>query len=160
MLAVGLGAALVGSVTLVAVGFNGHLDTTVLGVYLAAQVRPFHLAIAGLTLGVGAVAAGEIVSLGYLRREAAFATLRAIGWSPRLIIDFLVLQAFAIGLLGGIAGALVTLILARVLQAATGPTELGVATAIGAALVATLAAAVGPVVLVGRAVPAAILRGE
>ncbi|MGO9177790.1 MAG: FtsX-like permease family protein [Candidatus Limnocylindrales bacterium] len=160
VLAVGLGAALVGSVTLVAVGFNGHLDTTVLGVYLAAQVRPFHLAIAGLTLGVGAVAAGEIVSLGYLRREAAFATLRAIGWSPRLIIDFLVLQAFAIGLLGGIAGALVTLILARVLQAATGPTELGVATAIGAALVATLAAAVGPVVLVGRAVPAAILRGE
>ena len=29
---------------------------------------------AGLTLGVGALAAGEIVSLGYLRREVAFAT--------------------------------------------------------------------------------------
>ncbi len=106
VVAVALGAVLVGAVTLVAVGFNGHLDTTVLGVYLAAQVRPFHLAIAGLTLGVGALAAGEIVSLGYLRREAAFATLRAIGWSPGLIVRFLVVQALTIGLLGGIVGAL------------------------------------------------------
>jgi hypothetical protein len=160
VLAVGLGALLVGSVTLVAIAFNGRLDTTVLGVYLAAQVRPFHLAIAGLTLGVGALSAGEIVSLGYLRREAAFATLRAIGWSPRLVVRFLVVQAVTIGLLGGLVGAAVTLVVARVLQAATGPTELGVATAIGAALVATLAAAVGPALLALRAVPAAILRGE
>ncbi|MBF6605390.1 MAG: hypothetical protein IVW53_07395 [Chloroflexi bacterium] len=160
VLAVGLGALLVGSVTLVALAFNGRLDTTVLGVYLTAQVRPFHLVIAGLTLGVGALAAGEIVSLGYLRREAAFATLRAIGWSPRLIIRFLVVQALTIGLLGGLVGAGVTFVVARVLEAAAGPTAFGVATAIGAALVATLAAAAGPAVLVRRAVPAAILRGE
>ena len=160
VVAVALGAVLVGAVTLVAVGFNGHLDTTVLGVYLAAQVRPFHLAIAGLTLGVGALAAGEIVSLGYLRREAAFATLRAIGWSPGLIVRFLVVQALTIGLLGGIVGASVTLVVAHALQAATGPTELGVVAAIGAALLATLAAAVGPALLVRRAVPATILRGE
>jgi hypothetical protein len=160
VVAVALGAVLVGSVTLVAVAFNGHLDTTVLGVYLAAQVRPFHLAIAALTLGVGALAAGEIVSLGYLRREAAFATLRAIGWSPGLIVRFLVVQALTIGLLGGIVGALVTLGVARVLQAAAGPIDLGMAASIGAALLATLAAAVGPAVLVRRAVPAAILRGE
>ncbi len=160
VLAVALGAVLVGAVTLVAVGFNGRLDTTVLGVYLAAQVRPFHVAIAALTLGVGALAAGEIVSLGYLRREAAFATLRAIGWSPGLIVRFLVVQALTIGLLGGIVGALITLGVARVLQAAAGPIELGVAASIGAALLATLAAAVGPALLVRRAVPAAILRGE
>jgi ABC-type antimicrobial peptide transport system permease subunit len=160
VLAVALGAVLVGSVTLVVIGFNGRLDATVLGVYLAAQVRPFHLVIAGLTLAVGALAAGEIVSLGYLRRETAFATLRAIGWSPRLIMRFLVVQALTIGLLGGIVGAAVTLVVARILQAATGPTELGVAAAMGAALLATLAAAMGPAVLVRRAVPAAILRGE
>jgi hypothetical protein len=160
VLGVGLGAVLVGAVTLVAVAFNGHLDATVLGVYLTAQVRPFHLVIAGLTLAVGALAAGEIVSLGYLRREAAFATLRAIGWSPRLLVRFLVLQALTIGLLGGILGSLVALILARALQAATGPTELAVAAAIGAALVATFAAAVGPSVLALRAVPATTLRSE
>lgn len=160
VVAVALGAVLVGSVTLVAVAFNGHLDTTVLGVYLAAQVRPFHLAIAGLTLSEGALAAGEIVSLGYLRREAAFATLRAIGWAPGLIVRFLLVQALTIGLLGGIAGAAVILVVARVLQATSGPTEIGVAAALGAALVATLAAATGPALLARRSMPAAILRGE
>jgi ABC-type antimicrobial peptide transport system permease subunit len=76
------------------------------------------------------------------------------------VVRFLVVQAVTIGLLGGLVGAAVTLVVARVLQAASGPTELGVATAIGAALVATLAAAVGPALLALRAVPAAILRGE
>ncbi len=159
-LAVALGAVLVGSVALVALAFNGRLDTTVLGVYLAAQVRPFHLVIAALTIGVGALAAGEIVSLGYLRREAAFATLRAIGWGPGLVVRFLVTQALVIGLLGGIAGALAVVLLAAVLQASPGAAELGAAIALAVAVVSTAAAAAGPALLALRAVPAAILRGE
>ncbi len=160
VLAVALGAVLVGSVSLVALAFNGRLDTTVLGVYLAAQVRPFHLAIAGLTLGVGALAAGEIVSLGYLRREAAFATLRAIGWSPGLTARFLVVQAGIIGLLGGAIGAAVTLAVGQVLHATASAIVIAILTAIGAALVATLIAALGPVLLALRATPATILREE
>jgi putative ABC transport system permease protein len=160
VVAVALGSILVGAVTLVALAFNGHLDTTVLGVYLAATVRPFHLVIAGLTLGVGVLAAGEIVSLGYLRREAAFATLRAIGWPPGLVIRFLVIQALAIGLMGGLVGVAVTVVVAQVLEAGADPTAIGVAAALGAAVVGTLAAAVGPAMLAVRAVPADILRGE
>ena len=160
VLAIALGAVLVGAVTLVAIGFNGHLDTTVLGVYLAAQVRPFHLVIAGLTLAVGALAAGEIVTLGYLRQERAFATLRAIGWRPTLVARMLVVQAAALGLLGGLLGAAVTLLVARMLGAPTQPTTMALAAAVGAALLAALVAAVGPVALALRVAPASILRGE
>ena len=158
--AVALGAVLVGSVALVALGFNGRLDTTVLGVYLAAQVRPFHLAIAGLTVGVGALAAGEIVSLGYLRREAAFATLRAVGWSPALVVRFLVTQAITIGVLGGLAGAGGVLVVAQVLHARSGATDLGISIAVGVSLIAVAAASVGPALLALRSAPATVLRGE
>ena len=160
VLAIALGAVLVGSVALIALALNGRLDTTVLGIYLGAQVRPFHLVIAGLTLGVGALAAGEIVSLGYLRREVAFATLRAIGWSPGLVVQFLVTQALALGLLGGCAGAAAVLLVAQLLHASSGAAELGASIALGASLVGTAVAAVGPALLALRAVPATILRGE
>lgn len=160
IVAVALGAALVGIVALVAVAFNGRLDVTVLGVYLAAQVRPFHVAVAALTLAVGALTAGEIVALGYLRREDAFATLRAIGWPPRRLVGFLMLQALAIGISGGILAALATAAAAQILDTAPGASGLAVGAAFGAAGVATLAAGVGPALLALRSVPATILRGE
>lgn len=158
--AVGLGAVLVGSVVLITLAFNGRLDSTVLGVYLAAQVRPFHLAIAVLTLAVGALAAAEIVSLGYLRRQAAFATLRAIGWPSLLVARFLIGQALVIGLLGGLVGSGGTLVVARFLQAPPLPTVLSLAAAIGVSAAATLLSGLGPALLAVRAVPADILREE
>jgi putative ABC transport system permease protein len=158
--AVTLGAVLVGAVTLVAVAFNGQLDATVLGVYLGAQVRPFHIAIAVLALVVGALAAGEIVSLGYLRRETEFATLRAIGWPKFLVVRYLVVQALTIGLLGGAAGALVIVGLAGLLRAGSSATDVAALTALTAAMLCTSLAALGPALLAYRASPGAILRGE
>ncbi len=158
--AVALGGVLVGIVALVAIAFNGRLDATVLGVYLAAQVRPFHVAVAALTLLVGALTAGEIVALGYLRREDAFATLRAIGWSPRRIVGFLLLQAGTIGISGGVISAVAIGAAARILDASPAATALAVGTAFVAAGVAALAAGLGPALLAMRSVPASILRGE
>jgi putative ABC transport system permease protein len=68
VIAITLGAAMLGMVVLVAAAFRGQLDTTVLGVYLGERVRPFHVAVALLTLAIGALAAGQIVTLGYLER--------------------------------------------------------------------------------------------
>lgn len=159
-LAVALGAGLVGIIALVLAAFNGRLDTTVLGLYLAAQVRPFHVAVALLTLLVGVLAAGEIVSLGYLRRADAFATLRAIGWSPQRVAEFLLVQAAAIGVFGGIAASAGTWAAGWILASAPGPTGIAVGAAFVAAVAATLAAGIGPAALAFRAVPAALLRGE
>src|SRR6266487_2190880 len=80
VIAIALGAAMLGGVVLVAAAFRGQLDTTVLGVYLGERVRPFHVAVAALTLAIGALAAGQIVTLGYLERQAQLAALRALGW--------------------------------------------------------------------------------
>lgn len=160
VVAVALGAVLVGIVTLVATALNGRLDATLLGVYLAVQVRPFHIAVAALTLAVGTLTVGEIVALGYLRREDAFATLRAIGWPPRTIVGFLLLQAVTLGIVGGIAAAFATAAASQILDAPPGATGLAVAMAIGAAAMAALVAGVGPALLVLRSPPAAILRGE
>lgn len=158
VIAVALGSALVGAVSLVAVAFNGRLDATALGVYLSAQVRPFHLVIAVLTLGVGVLAAGEIVTLGYLRRRATFATLRAIGWTVWLVQGFLVVQATSIGILGALVGALTTVVVAWALHAALASTEIAIGLTMVTTVAATALAAVGPGILAARSSLAANLR--
>jgi hypothetical protein len=108
--AVALGAAMLGGVVLMAAAFRGQLDASLLGTYLAVRVRPFHTVLAVLTLGIGALAAGEIVTLGYLERQPQLATLRALGWPRLSIVRLLAIQAATLGLVGGTIGAILVVI--------------------------------------------------
>ncbi len=158
--AVGLGSALVGGIVLVSASFNGRLDTTVLGQYVGAQIEPFHVVLAILTTVIGTLAAAEVITLGYLERQADLAALRALGWSRRAIVTTLAAQAAAIGALGGLLGAAVTAAFGQLLGASVestlGAGAVGVLIALGATLVAT----VGPLVHAYRSDPASALRGE
>src|SRR6266511_463315 len=107
VIAIALGAAMLGGVVLVAAAFRGQLDTTVLGVYLGERVRPFHVAVAALTLAIGALAAGQIVTLGYLERQAQLAALRALGWPRAHVLRLLAAQGLALGALASVLVALV-----------------------------------------------------
>jgi ABC-type lipoprotein release transport system permease subunit len=159
-LTIGLGATLVGAAALVMAGFAGQLDTTLLGIHIAARARIFHLIVALLTLTIGALAVAEIVTLGYVERQAEFAALRALGWPRRAVATVVAVQAFAIGGLGGMGAALLVGVLGLVLSA----TPMTLATSFGlaflSAVLATMLAAAVPLQLVYRVHPAAALRGE
>jgi ABC-type antimicrobial peptide transport system permease subunit len=158
--AVAIGAALVGGVLLISTAFRGQLDTTVLGAYLAGRVRPFHAVLAALTLVVGAIAAAEIVTLGYLERRPQLGALRALGWPRRQLSALVAAQAAALGAGGGLLGALFTLGLGWALSAPPGPALTGVLGALITAVLATALAAVAPVTQAYAGDPADVLRGE
>jgi len=158
--AVALGAALMGAVVLIAIAFRGQLDTTLLGTYLAARIHPFHLVLAALTLAIGALAAGQVITLSYLERQPQLAVLRALGW-PRSDIAWLIgMQALALGIVGGLAAALMTVVLGLVVGATAGPVVLACGLALAVAAAGATLAGVGPMVHAFRATPARALRGE
>ncbi|MDQ6945027.1 MAG: ABC transporter permease [Actinomycetota bacterium] len=158
--AVAIGAGLLGAVVLVELGFRGQLDTTVLGAYLSAQVQPFHAVLALLALVIGALAAAEIVMLSYLERQPGLAALRALGWSRLAVIQLLLGQALAFGVVGGLLGGLFVLIGGAIVG--TNPSTILVAglSAMAAALVATCVAVAVPLAFAYRLSPADSLRDE
>ena len=159
-LAIALGSALLDTTLLVAQAFRGQLDETILGVYLAARVQPFHLALALLTLAIGALAAGQIITLSYIERQPQMAVLRAIGWPRSRILQLLGTQAIALGVVGGIGGGLIVALAGWLLRAPTVTTAPIVATGCIVAAIAAAAAAAGPLVLAYRLAAADALRGE
>jgi hypothetical protein len=160
VIAITLGAAMLGTVVLVAAAFRGQLDTTVLGIYLGERVRPFHVAVAALTLAIGALAAGQIVTLGYLERQAQLAALRALGWRRAHVLRLLAAQGLALGAVGGLAGALAVWAVSAATGASPRATVLGALASVLVALVASALAVLGPLLQASHSRPAELLRGE
>jgi putative ABC transport system permease protein len=158
--AIALGAALVGGILLVIWAFQGRLDATVLGTYLGSEVHSFHITLALLTLAIGVLAAGEIITLSYLERRIHLAVLRAVGWSRARILSLLTAQALVLGLLGGVAGALLVGVTGILLGAAMSNILFAAAISLLVALAVTILAVAGPLLLAYLAQPAEILRGE
>jgi hypothetical protein len=158
--AIALGAAIFGVLVLISAAFRGQLDATVLGTYLAGQVRPFHLVLAALTLIVGAIAAAEVVTLSYLERRSHLGALRALGWPALAVVKLLAIQASALGLAGGIVAAVVVVAAGVVLQAPYTAMGWGLVAAIGMTIAATSIAVAAPLTLAYRANPADAMRGE
>lgn len=160
ILAIALGAALLGGVLLVALAFRGQLDTTVLGVYLAARVRPFHVALAGLALAIGALAAGEIITLSYLERQPQLAALRALGWPRSQVLQVLMTQALGLGVAGGLVASVVIGAVGWLVNAPLSAVTFSAAASCLVALLATVLAVVGPLSHAYRLPAADALRGE
>jgi putative ABC transport system permease protein len=156
--AVALGAGMFGLVVLITAAFRGSLDLTVLGVYLGGRVRPFHIAIAVLTVVIGALAAGQVITLGYLERQAQLAALRSLGWSRWHLLKLLGAQGLAIGVAGGAAGACVSWLGGIVLAAPATAIVQSTMASVAVAVVATAAAVTGPLAHAYRAAPAEALR--
>jgi hypothetical protein len=157
--AMAIASILVGGLILIAKGFAGQLDTTVLGTYLAFRVQGFHVVLAALAVIVGALAGGVVVLLGYLERQPQLAALRALGWPARSVATVVVANAAIVGLLGIAVSVPVILVLARILAADPESTILAILGATVSISGSSLIAAAGPFVLAYRSNPAKLLRG-
>lgn len=158
--ALALGATLLGGNELIAAGFRGQLDTTILGTYLSGQVRPFHFVVAGLTLVVGAIAAAQVITLTYLERRVQLATLRALGWLRADVVRMLLGQAIGLGLIAAVI-AVAAMIAAGLALSASAVVIVGAAaTALAMTVATTGIAVIAPLSHAYAADPAAGLRGE
>ena len=160
VVALALGAALLGGIELIAAGFRGQLDTTVLGTYLAGQVRPFHFVVAGLTVAVGAIAAAQVITLAYLERRVHLAMLRALGWPRAEVVKMLLGQAIGLGLIAAAIAVAASIAAGLALSASTIVILGSAGTALAMTVVATGIAVIAPLSHAYTADPAAGLRGE
>jgi len=158
--ALALGAALLGGIELIAAGFSGQLDATLLGTYLSGQVRPFHFVVAGLTLAVGAFAAAEVITLAYLDRRVELATLRALGWPRGEVVKMMLGQAIGLGLIAATIAAAVVIGAGMALSASPIVILGSAATALVMTVIATGIAVIAPLSHAYAAETAATLRGE
>jgi putative ABC transport system permease protein len=113
-----------------------------------------------LTVAVGALAAGEIVTLGYLERQVHLATLRALGWPRRSVVQLLVLEAVILGCMGGLIGGLSVAVGGLVIGATLRAIVIGVLLGSLVAVGTTLLAVAGPAFHAYRAAPGEALKGE
>ena len=158
--ALALGAALLGGIELIAAGFRGQLDATLLGTYLSGQVRPFHFVVAALTLAIGAIAAAQVITLTYLERRVQLATLRALGWPRAEVVKMLLGHAIGLGLMAA-AIAVGASIAAGLALSASPVVILGAGvTALAMTVLATGIAVIAPLSHAYAADPAVGLRGE
>lgn len=158
--AIALGASLFGILVLLETAFRGQLDASVLGQTLSTTVHPFHIALATMTLVVGALATSQITALGYLERRPHFAVLRAGGWSRIAIAQLITAQALAMGVVAEILSAFLCVMVGTVLGAGALATMLGVAGSAAATLLAAVLACVWPLFHARRDNIASALKGE
>jgi hypothetical protein len=155
-----IGAVLLGEVVLISRSFQGQLDATVLGTYLSAQVEPFHVVLAVLTLVVASIAVAEVIGLSYLERQPQMAVLRSIGWSSLRLAQFLCVQVLVLSLAAGFVAASIVFGSGLLLGAsATVSVEAGLAAA-GTAVVCIAFGISFPLWVTIRTPPARALRGE
>jgi len=157
---VALSGTLLGVMIAVEATFRGQLDATVLGVYLAGRVQPFHLAVAFLTLVIGAIAAAQAITLNYLERQSELAMLRSIGWRAADVAMYVAGQALAVGALGGVVAAGLVGLIMLVLNTGTVALLIAVTAALLAPVVAVTVAVAGTLMHAYRIAPAVLLRGE
>jgi hypothetical protein len=159
-LAVALGSSVLGLVVTVLVAFRGQLDATLLGVYLAGTVQPFHIALAGLTLVVGSIAVAEVVTLSYVERRADLGAMRALGWPASAVVRFLLAQAAMLGFGGGILAAVIVIAGGLLMGAPARAIGEGLVAAVGMSVVSLAIAVTAPLAHSYSVSPADALRGE
>jgi ABC-type antimicrobial peptide transport system permease subunit len=147
ILAVAIGAGLVGLVALVSAAFSAQLDTTVLGTALSTEIRPFHVVLAIVTLALGTAAVAQVALSAWLGRRRQLGMLKALGWSGRRLAGLVWWQSMIIGVGGGGVAILVVVASGAILGAPPASVATAVAAALGACLAATIGAGIAPALM-------------
>jgi putative ABC transport system permease protein len=141
--------------------FSGTLVSTVLGNAVSVQVRGADFVALGLTLGLSALCAADVLYLNLRERQAELTTLETLGWSRREVRRLIGLEALLLAVSSSLAGATLGVVVGiTVLGVGFGALLIGAAAAAGAALLATLVASLLPLLRLRRLSPPVVLAAE
>ncbi|MBY8881090.1 ABC transporter permease [Streptomyces sp. PLK6-54] len=162
---IALGVAAFTVLLALTLGFRGQVAGSLLGNAVVAQARSVDYVSVALSLLLGAAGAVDVLVLSQRERAADLAVLRATGWSDRELARLSLYEGALLGLLGGIAGAVVGL--ATVLPLGAGLLGGRLPALTGAALLATAAgvllvcgALTVPIRALSRIAPVQVLAEE
>ncbi|GIK55236.1 MAG: hypothetical protein BroJett015_08990 [Chloroflexota bacterium] len=104
-----LSAALLVLMLAVTVDRQGAMSGTLLGEFILVQIESFHYAIVGIGFGLAALSLANSLLAGVLERRREIGVLKAVGWQTGTVTRLFLAEGIWLGLLGGLAGALVGL---------------------------------------------------
>jgi len=157
-LAVGIAALTM--LAAVTVAFHGQIGGSLLGNYVAVQVRGVDYIAAAATVALGVLAVADVVFLNITERAAELATLRSFGWHDTTLARLVITEGAIIGVIGSLAGAALGLAAAaRFAGQLPARLPLIAAGAMAAGIIFTAAATLLPAALLRR-LPAAHLLAE
>ncbi|MBE7532012.1 MAG: ABC transporter permease [Ardenticatenaceae bacterium] len=104
-----LSAALLVLMLAVTVDRQGAMSGTLLGEFILVQIEGFHYAIVGIGFGLAALSLANSLLAGVLERRREIGVLKAVGWQTGTVTRLFLAEGVWLGLLGGLAGALVGL---------------------------------------------------
>jgi putative ABC transport system permease protein len=126
-------------------GFQGTLVGTVLGSAVSVQVRGADFVALGLTLGLSALSAADVLYLNLHERQAELVTLQTLGWSNQETRLLVALEALLLALGASVAGAAIGVLVGNlVLGVGTGALLIAAALAGLAATIAAFASSLLP----------------
>jgi len=161
--AAGLALGVAALTVLVAIerSFQGTLVGTLLGTAVSVQVRGPDFVAIGLTIGLAAVSAADVLYLNLRERAAEFVTLETTGWSPAHLGRVVVLEAAALALLAALAGAGIGIAVgAALLGVPIGPLTFAAVIAGGGAIAAAALASLAPTLQLLRLPAPPVLAAE
>jgi predicted lysophospholipase L1 biosynthesis ABC-type transport system permease subunit len=89
---------------------------TLLGEYIQQRIEGYHYLIAALCLGLSAMALSDQMILAVREQAAEVGLLIAVGWRRRQVFQMFISQGLALGMAGGIMGAVSAVVLFWVLS--------------------------------------------
>ena len=160
LVSLAVGIAALTMLAAVTFAFRGVVVGSLLGDYVAVQVRGVDYVAAGATAALGVLAVADVVFLNIRERAAELATIRSFGWRDATLARLVVTEGAIIGVTGSLASAGLGLG-AAAWFAGYLPARLVViaAAAVAAGILVTAAAALLPAALLRR-LPAAHLLAE
>jgi hypothetical protein len=104
-----LSAALLVLMLGVTVDRQGAMSGTLLGEFILVRIEGYHYAIAGIGFGLAALSLANSLLAGVLERRREIGVLKAVGWHTATVARLFLLEGVWLGLLGGLAGAILGL---------------------------------------------------
>lgn len=105
VLALFIGVGALAGLLTVAAAFQGVVSGTLLGNFVAVQVRTVDYVTIGLVLLLATAAIADVLVLSMRERAVELVTLRVTGWSDGQLARLVLAEGLGIGLLGSVLGA-------------------------------------------------------
>jgi putative ABC transport system permease protein len=156
----GLGVAALTVLTAIQIAFRGVLTGSLLGHYVAVQVRGVDVLSAVLTVLLSALAVADVVYLSLRERRSELAVLAACGWTTRRLQALVLSEGIVVGLMGVAAGAAIGVILGTLWGAGVWGLAEAALVAGGAGVLVSAVASIAPTRALAAQPFVRALRGE
>ncbi|MDQ3821880.1 MAG: hypothetical protein M3321_01400 [Actinomycetota bacterium] len=139
---------------------EGTLVGTLLGEAILVRISGLDFVAVLLTIALAALSIADVLFLNLRERAAELVTLRTVGWRESDLRRLVGIEAFGLGLVGGLGGAVAGVVLSVAIDVPLAPVALAAVLAAAGGLVVVLVASLVPIAHVARLTAPVVLAEE